>query len=89
MGVRHSPEAKIMGTTSWRGQIDRTLKAIDHIEESKYQAKQDQDWQPGEAVTGVSATGTGTPSSLGPSRSRTGCASSILPSACSAKWIMK
>jgi len=30
-----------MGTTSWRGQIDRALQAIDHIGESKYQAKQD------------------------------------------------
>ena len=39
-----------MGTTSWRGQIERALQAIDHIGESKYQAKQEQDWQPGEAV---------------------------------------
>jgi integrase len=46
-----------MGTTSWRGQIDRALSAIDHIGESKYQAKQDQDWQPGEAVAGLFSHG--------------------------------
>jgi len=46
-----------MGTTSWRGQIDRALQAIDHIGESKYQAKQDQDWQPGEAVAGLFSHG--------------------------------
>lgn len=42
-----------MGTTSWRGQIDRALRAIDHIGESKYAAKQAQDWQPGEAIAGL------------------------------------
>ena len=46
-----------MGTTSWRGQIDRALSAIDHIGESKYQAKQDQDWHPGEAVAGLFSHG--------------------------------
>jgi hypothetical protein len=46
-----------MGTTSWRGQIDRALNAIDHIGESKYQAKQEQDWQPGEAVAGLFSHG--------------------------------
>jgi integrase len=46
-----------MGTTSWRGQIDRVLSAIDHIGESKYAAKQGQDWQPGEAVAGLFSHG--------------------------------
>jgi integrase len=46
-----------MGTTSWRGQIDRALRAIDHIGESKYQAKQEQGWQPGEAVAGLFSHG--------------------------------
>ena len=46
-----------MGTTSWRGQIDRALQAIDHIGESKYAAKQEQDWQPGEAVAGLFSHG--------------------------------
>ena len=41
-----------MGTTSWRGQIDRALRAIEHIGESKYQAKRERGWQPGEAVAG-------------------------------------
>jgi hypothetical protein len=43
--------------TSWRAQIDRTLKAIDHIDESKYQAKQEQDWQLGEAEVGLFSHG--------------------------------
>ena len=47
-----------MGTTSWRGQIYRALKAIDHIGESKYTAKQTQGWQPGEAVAGLYSYGT-------------------------------
>ena len=46
-----------MGTTSWRGQIDRALSAIDHLGESKYQAKQEQGWQPGEAVAGLFSHG--------------------------------
>ena len=46
-----------MGVTSWRGQIDRALRAIDHTGESKYQAKQEQDWQPGEAVAGLFSHG--------------------------------
>jgi len=46
-----------MGTTSWRGQIDRALRTIDHIGESKYQAKQVQDWQPGEAIAGLFSHG--------------------------------
>ena len=46
-----------MGVTSWRGQIVRALRAIDHIGESKYQAKREQDWQPGEAVAGLFSHG--------------------------------
>jgi integrase len=46
-----------MGTTSWRGQIDRALNAIDRISYSKYAAKQEQDWQPGEAVAGLFSHG--------------------------------
>ena len=46
-----------MGTTSWRGQIDRALRVIDHIGESKYAAKQAQGWQPGEAVDGLFSHG--------------------------------
>ena len=46
-----------MGTTSWRGQIDRALRAIDQIGESKYQAKREQGWQPGEAVAGLFSHG--------------------------------
>jgi integrase len=46
-----------MGTTSWRGQIDRALRVIDHIGESKYAAKQEQDWQPGKAVEGLFSHG--------------------------------
>jgi len=47
-----------MGKTSWNGQIYRALKAIDHIGESKYEAKQAQGWQPGEAVEGIYSFGT-------------------------------
>jgi integrase len=47
-----------MGKTSWNGQIYRALKAIDHIGESKYEAKQAQGWQPGEAVEGIFSYGT-------------------------------
>jgi integrase len=47
-----------MGKTSWHGQIYRALKAIDHIGESKYEAKQAQGWQPGEAVAGIYSFGT-------------------------------
>ena len=47
-----------MGKTSWSGQIYRALKAIDHIGESKYDAKQAQGWQPGEAVDGIYSFGT-------------------------------
>lgn len=46
-----------MGTTSWRGQIDRALNAIDCIGYSKYAAKQEQDWRPGEAVAGLFSHG--------------------------------
>jgi len=46
-----------MGTTSWRGQIDRALNAIDCIGYSKYTAKQEQGWQPGEAVAGLYSHG--------------------------------
>ena len=46
-----------MGTTSWRGQIDRALSAIERIGYSKYAAKQEQDWQPGEAVAGLFSHG--------------------------------
>jgi integrase len=47
-----------LGKTSWNGQIYRALKAIDHIGESKYAAKQAQGWQPGEAVAGLYSYGT-------------------------------
>ncbi|CAG0933959.1 hypothetical protein TFLX_03293 [Thermoflexales bacterium] len=47
-----------MGKTSWNGQIYRALKAIDHIGESKYEAKQAQGWKPGEAVEGIFSYGT-------------------------------
>ena len=47
-----------MGKTSWHGQIYRALKAIDHIGESKYEAKQAQGWKPGEAVVGIYSFGT-------------------------------
>jgi len=46
-----------MGTTSWRGQIDRALNAIDRLGHSKYAAKQEQGWQPGEAVAGLFSHG--------------------------------
>jgi len=46
-----------MGTTSWRGQIDRALRVIDRIGHSKYVAKQEQGWQPGEAVAGLFSHG--------------------------------
>ena len=46
-----------MGVTSWQGQIDRALRAIDHLGESKYQAKREQGWQPGEAVAGLFSHG--------------------------------
>ena len=42
-----------MGITSWRGQINRALSAIERIGYSKYAAKQEQAWQPGEAVVGL------------------------------------
>jgi integrase len=47
-----------MGKTSWNGQIYRALKAIDHIGESKYDAKLAQGWKPGEAVEGIYSFGT-------------------------------
>jgi site-specific recombinase XerD len=47
-----------MGKTSWNGQIYRALKALDHIGESKYDAKQAQGWKPGEAVEGIYSFGT-------------------------------
>jgi len=56
-GVHLFIGAKIMGITSWRGQIERALQAIDHIGESKYAAKQEQGWQPGEAVVGLFSHG--------------------------------
>jgi integrase len=46
-----------MGTTSWRGQIERALNAIERIGYSKYAAKQEQDWRPGEAVAGLFSHG--------------------------------
>jgi hypothetical protein len=46
-----------LGVTSWRGQIDRALGAIDHIGKSKYQAKREQNWQPGKAVAGLFSHG--------------------------------
>jgi integrase len=46
-----------VGTTSWRGQIDRVLSAIDRIGYSKCAAKQEQAWQPGEAVAGLFSHG--------------------------------
>jgi hypothetical protein len=39
------------------GQIDRALGAIDHVGESKYRAKRQQEWQPGEAVAGLFSHG--------------------------------
>jgi hypothetical protein len=47
-----------MGKTSWNGQIHRALKVIDHIGESKYDAKQTQGWRPGQAVEGIYSFGT-------------------------------
>ena len=46
-----------MGTTSWRGQIERALDVIDHLGESKYAAKQEQDWRPGQPVAGLFSYG--------------------------------
>jgi site-specific recombinase XerD len=46
-----------MGTTSWRGQIYRALTAIDCLGQSKYQAKQVQDWKPSRAVAGLYSFG--------------------------------
>ena len=46
-----------MGITSWRGQVYRALNAIDCIGQSKYEAKQEQDWQPGKAVMGLFSHG--------------------------------
>src|SRR5512147_913626 len=46
-----------MGTTSWWGQIARALNMIDSIGHSKYAAKQEQGWQPGEAVAGLYSHG--------------------------------
>ncbi len=55
--MRPRTGAKIMGTTSWRGQIDRALRAIDQIGHSKYVAKQEQGWQPGQPVLGLYSHG--------------------------------
>ena len=41
-----------MGKPSWRIQIYRALNTIDHIGHSKFAAKQEQDWLPGQAVKG-------------------------------------
>jgi integrase len=46
-----------MGKPSWRIQIFRALNAIDHIGHSKYEAKQAQDWTPGQAVKGLYSFG--------------------------------
>ena len=42
-----------MGKPSWRIQIYRALNTINHIGHSKYEAKQAQDWTPGQAVKGL------------------------------------
>ena len=42
-----------MSTTSWRGQIDRVLNTVDCIGQSKYLAKQEQGWKPGQAIDGL------------------------------------
>jgi integrase len=47
----------IMGKPSWRIQIYRALNTIDHIGHSKYEAKQEQDWIPGQAVKGLYSFG--------------------------------
>jgi len=46
-----------MSTTSWRGQVNRALNAIDCIGQSKYEAKQVQGWTPGQAVHGLYSYG--------------------------------
>jgi integrase len=46
-----------MGRPSWRIQIYRALNTIDHIGHSKYEAKQAQDWTPGQAVKGLYSFG--------------------------------
>ena len=46
-----------MGRPSWRIQIYRALNTIDHIGHSKYAAKQEQDWLPGQAVKGLYSFG--------------------------------
>ena len=46
-----------MGKPSWRIQIYRALNTIDHIGHSKYEAKQEQDWPPGQAVKGLYSFG--------------------------------
>jgi len=46
-----------MSTTSWRGQIYQALAAIDCAGQSKYVAKQAQDWKPGQAIDGLYSFG--------------------------------
>src|SRR5512147_2823050 len=46
-----------MGKPSWRIQIYRALNTIDHIGHSKFAAKQEQDWLPGQAVRGLYSFG--------------------------------
>jgi len=46
-----------MGKPSWRIQIYRALNTIDHIGHSKFVAKQEQEWFPGQAVKGVYSFG--------------------------------
>jgi integrase len=46
-----------MGKPSWRIQIYRALNTIDQIGHSKFTAKQEQDWLPGQAVKGVYSFG--------------------------------
>src|SRR5512139_652482 len=46
-----------MGKPSWRIQIYRALNTIDHIGHSKFVAKQEQDWLPGQAVKGLYSFG--------------------------------
>ena len=46
-----------MCSTSWRGQVYRALQAIDCLGHSKYEAKQAQDWQPGQPVHGLYSFG--------------------------------
>ncbi len=50
-------EDATIGKPSWRIQIYRALNTIDHIGHSKFAAKQEQDWLPGESVKGLYSFG--------------------------------